>query len=101
MPEPYHAESLDELRRAAILSSFQGIRRFGFNADAVIGYNVSNVADVIMVASPTVTARFSNQRARALSVQDVLRQSALADAEIDRTSLFEEAMPDEILFPHI
>jgi hypothetical protein len=101
MPEPYHAESLDELRRAAILSSFQSIERFGFNADAIIvGYTVSNVVNVIVATSPD-TGRFSHQQTRAISVQNVLRQSALANAEIDRKSLFEEAMPDELLFPHI
>jgi hypothetical protein len=101
MLDPYHADYLDELRRAAILSSFQGIERFGFNADAiVVGYSVSNVVNVIVATSPG-TVRFLPQQARAISVQDVLRQSALANAEIDRKSLFEEAMPDEILFPHI
>jgi hypothetical protein len=37
-----------------MLSSFQCIERFGFNADAVIvGYTVSNVATGIIIGTPT------------------------------------------------
>lgn len=102
MPEPYHSKSLDDLRRTAGLLSFQGVERFGFNANAVIvGYTISNVATGIIVGTSTGAALPVNrsQPARRTQLHDahrrVVEQARRADEYAAHHPYAEEAVEED------
>lgn len=112
MSIPYYLDSLDDLKRKAVLSGLISIECFNIGSPGVvIPANAINAASIAVTAATGVLYVSGltpvrqapvNQQVRIRGIQDVLRRAALSNEEIARKSIFEESMPDEELsFPAV